>query len=549
MPAGDEIGLAAGDRPDLRPPRVRRPTGVIALVFSAGLLITSAVTWTSWYLNNHNERRLLDRQTQQVGLVLAAAIPSTQTPLATAAEIAQVTDGDPTRFMRFIAPYVGAKGQFLMAALWQVDGSTVRRVAGVGTPAEFVVSSPAARSFVQKAFHRSGFIVTPILGGSSPRIGYGLALAGATHHFLIYAEHAIPANRQSPIAKNSAFADLFYAIYLGRSERPQDLLTTDFSHLPVTGGSAKVSVPFGDTYLTVETAAAGPLGGTLPGRLPWIFAALGLLLSVIATWTAGRLVKRRRLAEQSTEEIGRLYGELGQLFGHQRTIAETLQHALLPQDTPEIGGVQIAARYVPGTSGVDIGGDWYSVTAVDDDRFAFVVGDVSGRGLSAATVMAGLRFTMRAYALEGYSAATILEKCAGQLNIVDDGHFATALVGVVDAKDHTITMANAGHLPPLVIAGGRAEYIELPTGVPLGVAGGRYSAARVTIDPGSTLLAFTDGLVERRGESLDVGLRRLQQAIRDEDCPLDELLTTVISELSSDVGEDDIAILGMRWEK
>ena len=192
---------------------------------------------------------------------------------------------------------------------------------------------------------------------------------------------AIPANRKAGVASNSAFADLRYAIYIGPSESSRDLLTTDFSRLPVTGRHAKVSVPYGDTTLTVVTEPVGPLGGTLPARLPWIFGALGVLLTIAAALIAERLVRRRRAAERNAAEIRDLYGELGQLFGQQRTIAETLQRALLPPETPSIRGLEMAVRYVPGARGIEIGGDWYSVIGIDNDHFAFVIGDVSGRGL------------------------------------------------------------------------------------------------------------------------------------------------------------------------
>jgi serine phosphatase RsbU (regulator of sigma subunit) len=185
---------------------------------------------------------------------------------------------------------------------------------------------------------------------------------------------------------------------------------------------------------------------------------------------------------------------------------------------------------------------------VDEDRFAFVVGDVSGRGLSAATVMAGLRFTIRTYLIEGYTPAVALEKCSKQIHVLTDGHFATVLVGIGDAYTRELTLANAGHFNPLVIDGERAEYLETAVGVPLGVSGGGYETVTVTVPEGSTLLAFTDGLVEQRGESLDAGLKRLLESARNSCGPLDLVLAKVITEVSDDASEDDIAMLGLRWK-
>ena len=144
-----------------------------------------------------------------------------------------------------------------------------------------------------------------------------------------------------------------------------------------------------------------------------------------------------------------LYEQLGGLYGEQRTIAETLQQALLPRTNPSIPNLEIATRYVAGTVGVDIGGDWYSTLPIDDAHFAFVIGDVSGRGIDAASIMARLRFTIRAYLLEGHAPDTVLEMCSHQLDIEYDGHFATVLVGVGDLETRRVVLANAGHPRPI----------------------------------------------------------------------------------------------------
>ncbi len=541
---GLEMGAARPPKVSPAPPDTPAPAsragGAVVVVLLIGLAVTAAVAWTASTLNDRNESRLLDRQTQQVGTVLTAAIPSTQIPLVTAAQIAQATSGNVSKFEQYMSPYVEAKGQFVAASLWQRSGAGVRQLAAVGPPPELGPASTSTSSFVMQAYKSATFVVSPILGANPPHIGFAYAVPGGTGGYAVYAERAIPADRQSAVAKNSAFSDLHYAFYLGRSERAANLLTTDFPRLPVTGNSDKVVVPFGSSALTVVTAAAGPLGGTLPQELPWIFGVLGVVITVAAAWTAGRLVYRRRRAERDTAEILQLYGQ-------QRSIAETLQHALLPRETPDIPGLELAVRYVPGVGGVDIGGDWYSVIAVDDEHFVFVVGDVSGRGISAASVMARLRFTIRAYALEGYSPSEILEKCSSQLSVLADGHFATILVGVADVTSREITLANAGHFNPLVIDGQHTDFVATSVGLPIGLSGGTYDATTATVPSRSTMIAFTDGLIERRGESIDVGLQRLQDATRGDHSSLEDLLTKVITLVGDDASEDDIAILGMRW--
>jgi serine phosphatase RsbU (regulator of sigma subunit) len=208
--------------------------------------------------------------------------------------------------------------------------------------------------------------------------------------------------------------------------------------------------------------------------------------------------------------------------------------------------MEFAVKYEPGAQGLEIGGDWYSIDAIDDAHFVFVIGDVSGHGLSAATVMAELRFTIRAYALEGNSPATILEKCSKQLD-VSEGHFATVLIGRVDVARHEITLANAGHLNPLLLTGEQKSFIETSLGVPLGVSGNSYDSVTISVLPRSSVIAFTDGLIERRGENLDIGLARLAAAADDGTLSLEDLLTKVSSDLAYDASEDDIAMLGLRW--
>ena len=198
---------------------------------------------------------------------------------------------------------------------------------------------------------------------------------------------------------------------------------------------------------------SGHLGGALGADLPWIVLLVGLLLTLMAAFVAVQLARRRKEAERNSETISGLYGDLDRLYAEQRSIAVTLQRALLPRRIPDISNLEIASRYVAGADGVDVGGDWYSLVQVDDERFAFVVGDVSGRGVNAATIMAQLRYTVRAYLLEGHRPGAVLEMCSRQLDIADDGHFATILVGIGDLSSREITLANAGHMNPLLLSG------------------------------------------------------------------------------------------------
>jgi serine phosphatase RsbU (regulator of sigma subunit) len=392
------------------------------------------------------------------------------------------------------------------------------------------------------------FVVTDIQKGGVQRIGYAIA-DPKNPTFAIYAERAIPANRRVPVESDSAFADLNYATYLGSTSRPSDLATTDIplSQLPLSGDTSSQVIPFGNTTLTLVAGPRGQLGGALGADLSWIFLVAGALLTLATAAATDQLVRRGRLAEEDAQTIAGLYDQLGGLYGTQRSIAETLQRALLPQSNPSIPNLEIASRYVAGADGVDIGGDWYSLIPVDEHRFAFAVGDVSGRGISAATIIARLRFTVRAYLVEGHPPDVVLAMCSRQIDVGSDGHFATVLVGVADLQSREITLANAGHMSPLIVSGTTSEYVATTVGLPLGVAGGTYEATTVRLPSGSAFVVFTDGLVERRSESIELGLERLARAVTLPCSSLDDLLTSVVSQMAHNGAEDDIAVLAFKW--
>lgn len=526
----------------------KSPGRIAAAVVLVGLAVTAGASWIAWTTNQSNEHRLLQVQTRQAGDVVASAFLGIESPLATALQVAAVSGGNAQLFARFMTPYTGSAREFVSASLWREDGGSVRELASIGAPAELAPISSGARTFVTQAFHTTRVAVIGLPGRSLQRIGYALA-GHSGPRFAVYAERAIPADREVPVESGSAFADLNYATYLGTQIRPADLATTDVlpSALPLAGYTFRDSIPFGDTTLTLVAGARGALGGTLGERLPWIFLIGGLLLSLATAGLAEQLARRRQAAEQNAQTLSGLYERMDILYAEQRTIAEALQHALLPQRNPAIPNLEVETRYLAGTGGVDIGGDWYSVVLLDERHFAFVVGDVSGRGISAAAIMARLRFTVRAYLLEGHPPHIVLEMCSRQLDIETDGHFATVLVGIGEMDSRRITLANAGHLNPLVVDGATATYVESSAGLPIGVNPTTYTAISFVMPPGSMLVAFTDGLVERRGEGIDLGLQRLAEAACRPAGSLDLLLTELTSEVVGPELNDDIAVLAFRW--
>lgn len=562
--AAETVRFAEGEREPATPAREgdsptatrvrpdRWPYRVAVAVLLVGLLVSGALVWVSRTQYINNERRLLDLRARDVGSVLAVGLPNLQTPLASAAALADATNGDLRKFRAFVAPYVGPQPdhRFVSISLWRLSATERGPVAVVGVAP--ILGASASASATRAFFsHVAGTAKLTVIGLWPPRLsrlGYAFATSEPTSRFAAYGESILPANRRSRLEGNSAFSDLDYAIYLGKSENAPDLLVTSLAHPRIRGRQAKLTVPFGDTYLTLVVAPRQALAGTLPQRLPWIIAIVGTLLAIGAAGLTFRLIQRRGAAEQLAGRLELAVDENQQLYDEQRTIAQTLQHALLPEEMPRIRGGEASAQYAPGERGVDIGGDWYDVIPLDDRRLLVVVGDVSGRGLRAAATMASLRYAIHAYAAQDDPPATILAKLSNILSVADSGQIATVLCALIDVDSRLVAVASAGHLPPLLISDHSSEYIECEVGVPIGVQNDApYAVKTVAAPPAATLVAFTDGLVERRNESLDSGLRRLQEAAAGEHAGLPELLTRIVTQLRRAPSEDDMAIVGFRW--
>lgn len=238
--------------------------------------------------------------------------------------------------------------------------------------------------------------------------------------------------------------------------------------------------------------------------------------------------------------------ENARLYERERGIAETLQRSLLPKTLPEIPGAAVATRYLPAKAEVEVGGDWYDVFVLQDGRVGLVMGDVAGRGIRAASVMGQLQNSLRAYALEGYTPAAVMER----LNrILDPSEMATLCYLQFDPATWTIQYANAGHPPPLVISPeGSAVFLENGAPPVGGMALVTYRNEIASLSPGSTIILYTDGLVEVRGESIDDGLARLVRAV--EEWPggnLDGLLDRILKGLlGGESAIDDVALVALR---
>ena len=226
---------------------------------------------------------------------------------------------------------------------------------------------------------------------------------------------------------------------------------------------------------------------------------------------------------------------------------ELLQRSLLPDRLPEVDGIQIAARYMPG--GADVGGDWYDAILLDGGRVGVAMGDVVGHGIGAASLMGQLRHATRAYALEGHSPAGVLDRLDRLVRSLDGGQMATLLYLVVEPDNGSIHFASAGHVPPLAIGpDGEARYLASAPNPPLGVFDNDgHVELSAELAPGSTIVLYTDGLVEERGVSIDQGLDALRLAASQDTCHPEELCDRLRDAmLAIHPANDDIAILALR---
>ena len=239
--------------------------------------------------------------------------------------------------------------------------------------------------------------------------------------------------------------------------------------------------------------------------------------------------------------------EHARAYGRELSNVEMLQRSLLPDRLPQIHGVQLAAIYKPG--GADVGGDWYDAVPLEGGRVGVAMGDVVGHGIGAAALMGQLRHAMRAYALEGHSPAGVLDRLDRVVRSLEGGQMATLLYLVMDEDHGTVTFASAGHVPPLVISpDGEAEYMATAPNPPLGVfESSQHTEKRAKLAPGSTIVLYTDGLVEERGVSIDQGLEALRLAASQDPCHPDELCERLVAAmLAIHPANDDIAVLALR---
>lgn len=227
-----------------------------------------------------------------------------------------------------------------------------------------------------------------------------------------------------------------------------------------------------------------------------------------------------------------------QVFETDRRAVEVLQRTLLPEELPRVDGVRLSRLYRPAAA--EVGGDWYAIVPLPPGRVGLAVGDVAGHGVESATVMANLRFALKAVAFDGAKPGEVLARLNQMMHHYENDTFVTACYGVLDLEAMLWQQALAGHMPPVLAHDGSARLLDSTPGPPLGVASDPgYADETYDVEPGSRLLLYSDGLVERRGESLSVGMERLRVIAAHGTADLE----TLAEHLADPSAEDDVVVL------
>ncbi|GLZ44448.1 hypothetical protein Acsp06_06330 [Actinomycetospora sp. NBRC 106375] len=368
------------------------------------------------------------------------------------------------------------------------------------------------------------------------------ALLGATAHVAVF-EYDRRAGTLTPLAARNVDPPV-----VGEREP-----------LTMVGTAVRTGAP-----LWLVGGAGGPDAGT--PELQALMRELGVLgsmaLPLVAAGTTvgavgvgltdrGRVSRTERITLEALAEPCAIALDRARLFRGEHQIADTLQRSLLPQALPSLDRLALAVRYLPGAVGTQAGGDWYDVVELDEHRVAVAVGDVVGQGTAAAAVMGQLRTALSGYLLAGHGPAEALGLLDRLTSRVPGSRASTALCLTLDTHTGELRWARAGHLPALLVEadGGPVRYLDDPDGHGplLGLPPGHrdHVEAVTTLGAGAVLLLYTDGLVERRGESLDEGYARLaESAARHRADAPEPLAGALLRELHT--RDDDVALVVAR---
>ena len=536
-------GVAAAAGPPSGPGVGLSLATIVALIITLGVGAFGA--WGTHSVVADQQRRLLKERGSEVGLLFTSAVSGITSSLTATRGVLRVTNGSSSAFERAVAQQVlaGKENKTTLSVLAPAAGGfTVVSAAGPLLKAGQRVSGIRAATF-PKTRNTPQVVATPVMGSGSARyIGFALdasAGVGGLGEDVLYQEVALgklSAGRQSGSAP---FHEVNVVLYANSSRSPDQLIISTTGGALPAKGSVFSKVAIGASTWVLGVRAKGSLVGGVASSAWWIVLLAGIVAALLLATLIEFAVRRRDAALALSEA--------------ENQQAETLQRSLLPT-LPHLPDLELAARYQAGGAGQKVGGDWFDAFALDGGGAGFVIGDVIGHDLEAAAEMSQVRAALRAYAYEGDEPASVLTRLDRLVTTFELTELASVVYGVLGPVQadgsRTLKLANAGHLPPLLqdpqgvvteIDGGSSVVIGVP------VAEAR-AQTELVVAPGSTLLLFTDGLLEGPTLSLAETLPQLAKVVagHSPDAGCEALCERVLAARPNQNQRDDIALLALR---
>jgi serine phosphatase RsbU (regulator of sigma subunit) len=411
--------------------------------------------------------------------------------------------------------------------------------AGAGLATGHLVVGETA-SVLAAAQRASEMVATPVLGtGASRSVGFALAGPAVPPGLVVYRLNALGPVSPPGQAGTAPFHELRVALYASPRPEPTQVLVATTRDLPLHGSVRYVPVNAGATHWLLAASSTQPLVGSVAASAPWLALVIGIVGSILIAIVLEQITRRRDVAVA--------------LYRGERELAETLQQKLLPP-LPALDGLDVASRYIAASEGQAVGGDWFDVFDLLDGRAAVVIGDVVGHDIEAAAAMSQVRAALRAFAWEGGEPAGVIGRLAGLVDTFKITGLVTVVYGVLGRPDRNgarlFRWANAGHLPPLLrLPDG--QVIELGAGISRVIgapAGGARSEGEYLLPRNSTLVLYTDGLVELRGIPLTDSVGQLRHVLeqQDHDAPAEDVCESILRSQPTAHSRDDIAIIVVR---
>lgn len=507
------------------------------------LAVTGVTTWTVRGTVRGQENRLLRERSNEVGLVLKEAVDSLSSQLDTVGGVVRATNGSPAAFKRASASLInGSRGTDSIALLRRTaTGYRITLASGAAFHAGQVVSQSLADTLA-RADASGEMVPTQVTGSGVDRaIGFALGAPKTPAGTLVYLQVELGTLGPPTAAGTAPFNELHVVLYGARTPVPSQALVTTTDEIPLRGNVRVVPVAAGATTWALQVSAAHPLVGSAAANAPWFTAGGGVLLAILLTAIVEIETRRRRSALA--------------LYRNEQAVAETLQRSLLPE-LPSVDGLAMAAHYMPGSRGQQVGGDWYDVFELPDDQVGIVVGDVLGHDIAAAALMSRVQTALRAYAFVGEQPGAVLDRLDRLMASLHTDRLVTVFYGVLGPSledgSRPLLFANAGHPPPLLHdENGEVRELDEAGSLLLGASvmeRDQRPQQALAIPAGSSLLLYTDGLIEVPGESLTDLIGQLKHAFAAvaPSTTADELCHGLIDRLGPNQRNDDVAVLLVR---